>query len=243
MAVNAAQKPHLGHVALVASGLAGVAVATRIYLIRGSGGRERLADALLDTERLHDVLREPGAPAEQLLTGCASYFLGVVWRAAGAQSLYNSGGDEIGTSLTRKNPYTRGVTTILTESASAGQIYTYAVSVPESGEMRGTRRVGPFQLTGLAPGRHTTDTAQITLPAGYIAQIEADFHAAEFLLTGRTRVRGALVLRDNQSNVARVNVSYDGALAGAITRDGRIIGRFDGSVASGLTYKPADCPD
>ena len=79
--------------------------------------------------------------------------------------------------------------------------------------------------------------AQISLTNDYSAQIETEFEVADYLITGKTRLFGKAHLRDNQGNVAQITIGYDGVISGSVTRDNRVIGRFEGKVAEGLNFK------
>ena len=67
--------------------------------------------------------------------------------------------------------------------------------------------------------------------------MEAEFEITENLLTGFKRLHGAATLRDNRGNVARLNIAHDGVVNGTITRDAHIVGRFEGKVATGITFR------
>ena len=58
---------------------------------------------------------------------------------------------------------------------------------------------------------------------------------------GHTRLFGSATLRDNRGNVGRINIGFDGTVTGTITRDARVIGRFEGKVATALPSVPTTC--
>ena len=161
----------------------------------------------------------------------------VAFQAAEGLGSVNKAEDPTGASRTHTHPYTGAAVTVLTEAAGAEQLLTYAVTIPNTGEVRGTRRVGSMKISGLSPARPTPDVAQISLTNDYSAQIETEFEVADYLITGKTRLFGKAHLRDNQGNVAQITIGYDGVISGSVTRDNRVIGRFEGKVAEGLNFK------
>ena len=123
--------------------------------------------------------------SETVLAACAAYVVDVAYRAAEGQGLPGVAEDPIGHSRTHRHPYTHAVTTVLTESHAPDHLLTYAVTLPEIGEVRGTRRVGALRVTGLSPARPAPDTVQITLTHDYTAQMETEFEIADYLVTGQ----------------------------------------------------------
>jgi hypothetical protein len=237
-----AKKPTNGQIAgLIVLSLAGLA-GLRLLAARKINGAERLAEALLDTEKLHEAQRGLPEASETVLAACAAYVVNVAYRAAEGQGVAGVMEDPIGHSRTHRHPYTHAVTTVLTESHAPDHLLTYAVTVPELGEVRGTRRVGSLRVTGLSPARPAPDTVQITLTHDYTAQAETEFEIADYLVTGRTRLFGSATLRDNRGNVGRINIGFDGTVTGTVTREARVVGRFEGKVSTGVTFKTYDIP-
>ena len=237
-----AKKPTRGQVAaLIVLSVAGVA-GLRLLGARKINGAERLAEALLDTEKLNEAQRSLPEASETVLANCAAYVVGVAYRAAESQGIGGVSEDPIGHSRTHNHPYTHAVTTVLTESHAPDHLLTYAVNLPEIGEVRGTRRIGSLRVTGLSPARPAPDTVQITLTHDYTAQMETEFEIADYLVMGHTRVFGSATLRDNKGNVGRINIGFDGTVTGTITREARVVGRFEGKVATGVTFRQYDLP-
>ena len=237
-----AKKPTRGQVAaLIVLSVAGVA-GLRLLAARKINGAERLAEALLDTEKLNEAQRSLPEASETVLAACAAYVVGVAYRAAEGQGLAGVSEDPIGHSRTHTHPYTHAVTTVLTESHAPDHLLTYAVNLPEIGEVRGTRRIGALRVTGLSPARPAPDTVQITLTHDYTAQMETEFEIADYLVMGHTRVFGSATLRDNKGNVGRINIGFDGTVTGTITREARVVGRFEGKVSTGVTFRQYDLP-
>jgi len=230
------KKPTLPQIGLLVTGV-GLYAAVRYYGTRKFNGAERLAEALLDSEPLHTAARSLPEATEAVLAGCTSYMVTVAYKAAIGQGLIGTAEDPINHSRSRQHPYSHAMSTVLTEAHEPEHLLTYAVTVPETGEVRGTRRLGRVRVAGLAPTRPVFDAAQITLPQGYTAQLESEFEIAENFLTGQTRLYGAATLRDNCGNVARLNIGYDGSANGTITRDAHIVGRFEGKVDTGVTFR------
>ena len=227
--------------ALIAVSLAGI-VGLRILSARKINGAERLAEALLDTEKLNEAQRTLPEASEAALAACAAYVVNIAYHAAEGQGVPGVTDDPIGYCRTHRHPYTHAVTTVLTESHAPDHLMTYAVTIPEIGEVRGTRRVGAVRPSGMSPARPAPDTVQITLSHDYTAQAETEFEIADYLLTGHTRLFGSATLRDNRGNVGRINIGFDGTITGTITRDARVIGRFEGKVSTGVTFKQYDLP-
>lgn len=230
--------PSPAKAALVLSAAAGALVASRYFGARKISSSERLAEALLETERLKSAASRLPDASEAALADCAGYIIAVALRAGEGLGLASGMDDPIGASRTHTHPYTRAAVTVLTETNAPEHVLTYAVTLPDIGEVRGTRRVGALQVTGLSPSRSTPDVLQITLGDDYSAQIETEFQLSEALVTGHGRVFGAATLRDNRGNVGRLNIGYDGAIAGTITRNARVVGRFEGRAPHGLEFKP-----
>jgi hypothetical protein len=229
-------------VATVAAAAAAAVVAGRYFSIRKVSAAERMVEALLDTEALRSAADHLEEQPEIVLAACANYIIGVSNRASDGLGIGSGANDPIGFSRTQTHPYTQAVATVLTESHTPEQTLTYAVTLPGVGEVRGTRRVGTLRFSGFWPAYPTPDTAQVTLGENYTAQIESEFELTEAMLPGGGRIMGAVVLRDNQGNIGRLNIGNDGAIAGTLTREAHIIGRFEGSVAQGARFKPHQIP-
>ncbi len=223
------------------AGVAAVAVAyvagTRRIARRYINGAERLANALLDTDKLKGATDHLAETTEKALAACASYLVGVAYHAAQGVGTAGPAEDPVGYSRRHEHPYSHASATVLTEANSPEQILTYSVTIPDLGDVRGTRRIGGMRISGLAPARPANDTVQVSLADGYTAQLESEFEVGEYLYIGAIRLFGPATLRDNRGNVGRLNIGYDGTVAGTITRDGRVIGRFEGKTDSGLQFR------
>jgi hypothetical protein len=218
--------------AVAATGL----LASRYFGTRKVSSAERLAEALLDIERLREANRNLPDASEAALAHCAAYLAEVAHRASAGMGVAAGAEDRVGFSRTQSHAYTGAVVTILTEADSPDRVLTYALDIPLVGEVRGTRKVGGVRMSGLTPVRRTPDTLQITLTDGYTAQLESDLMSPDFLTTGANRISGSVTLRDNRGNVGRLNIGNNGTLSGTVTRDAQVVGRFEGKVAQGLEF-------
>jgi len=235
-----AKKPNAGHIALAVSAAVGTVAIARYFSARKVNGAERLAEALIDTDSLKEAAQKLPDASEAVLAGCATYLIRVAYRAAAGQGAATGLEDPIGNSRTLSHSYSKAIATVLTESHSPDHMLTYAVMIPDVGEVRGTRRVGSMKISGLSPARPAPDVAQISLKDDYTAQLESAFEIADYLVTGRTRLFGTAMLRDNRGNVGRVHIGFDGAVTGTITREAKVIGRFEGSLADGARFRQYD---
>lgn len=216
---------------------AGSVVGARILSSRKKNMAERLAECLLDVERLKDATKNTPFSSENALAGFAAYLVAASYHASEGISAAGADFDPLGYSRTHTHPYTHAAATVLTEAIIPDHLFTYAVTIPEVGEVRGTRRVGAVRYTELSLGRDTPDTAQLSLADGYTAQMESEFMTADYLGFGATRLYGSAALRDNRGNVGRLNINNDGSINGTVTRDARVIGRFEGKVAHGVGFR------
>jgi hypothetical protein len=243
MAKIAVKAPSLGQMALLGTAALTSVVAVRYFGTRKAGAAERLTEGLLDTTRLQTAAGHLPDASHLALAECAGYLLNTALRAAPGVGIARGDDDPIGSSRTQTHSFTSATATVRTESAAPNRTINYAVTIPEVGEVRGIRRIGALQLSGIVPAHATPDTVQIVLTnSGYTAQIEADLHTAETMIVGKDRVFGSLALHDNQGNAGHIQVGFEGNVTGTITRDSRIIGRFEGKLSEGLRFTPYQIP-
>ena len=235
--IFAPNKRDLATIAVVVVAGAGVLVASRYLGTRKINTAERFADALLDVERLKSAALHLDDNASAVLAGCAAYWVNVAASAAQSIGAPGSEDDPVGYSRTHTHSYTNATSTVLTESYVPEHRLIFAVAVPEFGEVRGARGIGSVKMSGLAPARPVPDALQITLKDGYTAQILAECEVADYVVTGKSRLFGSLTLRDNRDNAGRVNIAFDGAISGTITREAKVIVRYNGTLATGLNYQ------
>lgn len=239
----AIKKPSVGQLALLTTAALTSVVAVRYFGGRKASAAERLTEGLLETTRLQTAAGNLPDASHLALADCAAYLLNVALRAASGVGIARAEDDPIGYSRTQTHSFTGTTATVRTESAAPDRLINYAVTIPEIGEVRGIRRIGPLQMAGFVPAHATPDTVQIVLAnGGYTAQIEADLHTAENMVVGKDRVFGSLALHDNQGNAGHIQVGFDGVLSGTITRESRIIGRFEGKMSEGLRFTPYQIP-
>jgi len=238
----AVKKPSVGQMALLTTAALTSVVAVRYFSNRKASAAERLTEGLLETTRLQTAAGHLPDASHLALAECAAYLLNVALRAAPGVGIARGDDDPIGYSRTQTHSFTGTTATVRTEAAAPDRTINYAVTVPDVGEVRGIRRIGALEVTGFVPAHATPDTVQIVLAGGYTAQIEADLHTAENMIFGKDRVFGSLALHDNQGNAGHIQAAFDGVLSGTITRDSRIIGRFEGKISEGLRFTPYQIP-
>jgi len=237
-----ANKPSVGQIAALATIGLTSAVALRYFSNRKATSADRLTEGLLDTARLQTAVGHLPDSSHLALAECAGYLLNVAQVAASGVGIRRGDDDPIGASHTQTHSFTGTTATVRTEAAAPERIINYAVTVPEVGEVRGVRRIGLLKMNGLVPVHDTPDTVQIVLTDLYTAQIEADLQAVDTMNVGPDRVFGDLALHDNQGNAGHLKVGFDGTLSGTITRESRIIGRFEGKISEGLRFTPYQIP-
>ncbi len=233
-----AKKPSVGQLALLTTAALTSVVAVRYFSARKSSAAERLTEGLLETTRLQTAVGHLPNASHLALAECAGYLLNVAVRAAPGIGVARGDDDPIGHSRTQTHSFTGSTATVRTESAAPNRTINYAVTIPEVGEVRGIRRIGSLHLVDLAPAHSTPDTVQIVLTEGYTAQIEADLHTMETMIVVKDRVFGSMALHDNRGNAGHIKVGFGGELSGTITRDSRIVGRFEGKISEGLLFTP-----
>lgn len=236
------KKPSVGQLALLTTAALSSVVAVRYFSNRKASAAERLTEGLLDTTRLQTAVGHLPDASHLALAECAGYLLNVALLAAPGVGMGRGDDDPIGTSRTHTHSFTGTTATVRTEAAAPDRTINYAVIIPNVGEVRGIRRIGMLQITDFVPAHATPDTVQIVLTGGYTAQIEANLHTAENMIVGKDRLFGSLAIHDNQGNAGHIKVGFDGVLSGTITRDSRIIGRFEGKISEGLRFTPYQLP-
>jgi hypothetical protein len=231
-------KPSTGSVVALASLALGGIIGARYLGTRKINAAERLSDALLDTEPLREAARDLADMPESRLASCATYLLEVCYRSGEAVGLATGANDPVGYTRYKTHRYTQAAASVLTEAHVPEQVLNYTVTVPDTAEVRGVRRHGSLGLSGILPSYAVPESVQISLHDGYTAQIESDLHVTEAFVTGKVRLFGAVTLRDTAGNVGRLTVGTDGTVHGSITRDARVVGRFDGRIGDAIHFKP-----
>ena len=208
-------RPTFGQVTALLSIATGALVAARYVETRKINGAERLADALLHTNKLRDAAEKLPDASAQAVALCAAFFVMLhIRRRKGLarQAKRKTPPDTADTFA----PIYQCCCDRTDGSGRPGAAAHLRGDDSRVGEVPGTRRVGAMRISGLAPARPTPDTAQITLKDGYTAQIETEFEVADYLLLGKTRMSGKARLRDDRGNVALLTIGYDGLIFGTV---------------------------
>jgi len=225
--------------AVIAGGAAVAAAGARYAASRRINAAERLGEALLETERLEEASRYSAAESEAALAACAAYLLDVAHRAAagiaGPPAL-----DPVG--YERKVQGDRGgsVATIITTAHEPESRWQFELEVPGVVRVSGSRRLTSSRFTGSKVHVRTPDTISVRFDNGYSARIESDleFTAALLKVVGsQTSIHGSAHLSDNRENVGRLKIEPNGEVSGTITRGPDIVGRFEGSLVDGITFR------
>lgn len=225
--------------AILAGGAAAATAGARYVSSKRINAAERLGYALLDTERLSDAAQYTETEPEAALAACSAYLVNVAHQAAagisGPPTLDPVGFER--TVRSENSPVTAIVTTTAHEPESRWQ---FEVVVPGVARVTGSRRLSASRFSGTSVRMSTPDTVSIRFDNGYAARIESDLEFASNLIqiTGpRTHVSGAAHLSDNRNNVGRLQIDQAGEVTGTITRGTHIVGRFEGSLSEGITFK------
>lgn len=225
--------------AIVAGGAAAATAGARYAASRRINAAERLGVALLDTQRLEEAARYSAGESEAALAACAAYLINVAHQAAEGISgppAVDTIGFERKVSSERSN-VTASVITTAHEPESRWQ---FEVEIPGVARVSGSRRLTSAKFTGTKVHMRTPDTVSIRFDNGYTASIESDLEFTSNLLQvigQRTRLHGKASLSDNRSNVGRLQIDPNGEVIGTVTRGTDIVGRFEGSLLDGVTFR------
>lgn len=221
--------------ALLGAAAGGMLVA-RYVNARQINSAERLAESLLRTDPLRDARASFPRESGDALAHCANYFLNASFHASEGMNFAGRAEDPVGYQRTHHHPFTKASVTVLTEVADNAQAFAYTLRLPDIADVCGVRRVEAERIANGTPARPVPETMQMTL-GEYMVQLESDIEVGDFLVYGRTRMTGSVALKDNAGNLGRIHVSEDGKVAGTLTRDNKIVGRFEGQVESGVYYR------
>jgi hypothetical protein len=225
--------------AVVAGGAALATGAARYAGSKRINAAQKLGEALLDTLRLEDAARYAENETEAALAACAAYLVNTAHQAAagisGPPTL-----DPIG--FERKVQSDRGaaVASVITTAHEPESRWQFEVDLPGVARVTGSRRLCSSKFSGPKVHMRTPDTVAIRFDNGYSASIESDMEFASNLLQlvgPATRVFGTASLSDNRGNVGRLRIEPSGEVSGTITRGSAIVGRFEGSLEEGLTFR------
>ena len=225
-------------IAAVAGGAAAATAGARYMGSKRINAAERLGSALLDSTWLEEAAGYSASESEAALAACAAYLINTAHQAA-----YGITGkpavDAIGyeRTVTSKSGATARVITTAHEPETRWQ---FDVEFPGVARVSGSRRLKSSRFTGPKVHMQTPDTVSIRFDNGYTANIESDLEFSGNLLpTGgpRTQVYGSASLSENSSNVGRMKIEPSGDVTGTVTRGADIIGRFEGSLGGGVTFR------
>lgn len=236
MPVALAKKPLFLQMSLLLGAAAGGMLVARYINARQINSAEQLADALLHTDALLEAEKSVAENPAETLASCVAYFVQSAHHASLGIGVGGRAEDPVGHERVKVHPFTNATAMVLTEAVEGERILTYTLALPGRAEVRGTRRVGAERLSGATPSRPAPERMEISI-GDYSAQLESEFEVGDYIVFGKARLSGSLSARDNLGNVGRLHIAQDGKASGAMTRDQKIIGRFDGHVESGVYYK------
>lgn len=219
---------------LLASGTAALAVVgSRLYTTRKVNHAQELIEALLQIHSLREAQQNLPHNPTKALSCCLSYLLHMVYRSVENPFVME---DPAGNSRTHRHPL-GAVATVLTERLLPDAAWSFAVTMPHGGEVRGSRQVSYPKNRKLVASLALRDNLQIQLPGDYTAQLECEMSLSNKLWPGQARPAGIVVLQDNYNNVGRIRVVHDGSLMGTITRHGQIVGRVEGTMPNAFYFR------
>jgi len=236
--LNAILRKVLGAAAIAG----GAAVATAGARYMGSkriNAAQRLGEALLDIEQLEKAARYTAAESEAALAACAAYLINMAHQAAAGISGPPTI-DAIGFERKIRSEKSGATATIITTAHEPEARWQFDVEVPGIARISGSRRLKSSRFSGPKVHMQTPDTISIRFENGYFASIESDMEFSGNLLavTGpRTQIFGSASLSDNRNNVGRLRIEPNGEVSGTVTRGTEIVGRFEGSLAEGVTFR------
>lgn len=229
-------------VAAVATGAAVATAGARYVGSKRINAAQRLGEALLDTSRLDEASRYSADESEAALAACAAYLIGVAHDAAagitGPPTV-----DAIGYERKVKNERTGATATVITTAHDPEARWQFEVEAPGVARISGSRRLISSRFTGPKVHMRTPDTVSIRFENGYFASIESDLEFSANLLAvpmtpaAKTQVHGSASLSDNRGNVGRMKIDGSGEVTGTVTRGAEIVGRFEGSLEKGVTFR------
>jgi hypothetical protein len=228
----------------VAAIVGGAAVATAGARYAGSkriNAAQRLGEALLETSRLEEASRYTENESEAALAACSAYLINVAHQAAtgitGPPAI-----DPIGFERKLKAERGDGTATVITTAHEPEARWQFDVEAPGIGRISGSRRLSSSRFTGPKVHMRTPDTVSIRFDNGYFASIESDLEFSGNLLAvplagHKTHIYGSASLSDNRGNVGRMKIEPSGEVSGTVTRGSEIVGRFEGSLLEGVTFR------
>jgi hypothetical protein len=226
-------------VVAVAGGAAVATAGARYVGSKRINAAERLGQALLDASRLEEASRLTDGETEAALAACAAYLINVAHQAA-AGITGPPAVDAIGYERKVTDDRSNAVATVITTAHDPEARWQFEVDLPGIARVTGSRRLRSSRFAGTKVHMATPDTVSIRFDNGYFANIESDLEFNGHLLPikgSRTQIFGSASLSDNRGNVGRMRIEPNGTVSGTVTRGTEIIGRFEGSLADGLTFQ------
>ncbi|MEP6756512.1 MAG: hypothetical protein ABJA67_13485, partial [Chthonomonadales bacterium] len=202
--VNVVVRRALGVVAL-AGGAALLNASARYATSKRMDASQKLADALLQWDRLKEASEVEDGESEAALAACSAYLINVAYQAA-----YGMAGpptiDAIGVEKTATTGEGEATSSVITTAHEPETRWQFEMEAKGTGRVSGSRRLTSARFTGHKVSMRTPDTVSIRLENGYVASIESDLEFSGNLLSapivGRTTaVFGTASLSDNRGNV------------------------------------------
>jgi hypothetical protein len=225
--------------AVLAGGAAVASAGVRYASGRRTNASQRLAEALLDTARLEEALKYSEAEPEAALAACAAYLLNTTYLAADGITAIPTA-DPVGFQRTATSPRGRATVRVTTTAHEPEMRWQFELEILGVGRVTGSRRLLSSRFTGLHNRMRSPDTLSVRLENGYAANLESDLEFTNSLvaLPGRsTSLAGTAALSDNRGNVGRLRIEPSGQVSGTVTRGPEIVGRFEGTLAEGLSFR------
>lgn len=236
--LNSIIKKAIG-VAAVAGGAAVATAGARYVGSKRINAAEKLAGALMDARRLEEASGYSEDESEAALAACAAYLINAAHQAAngitGPPMV-----DAIGYERKAHDDRSGVSASVITTAHEPEARWQFDVDIPKVGRVTGSRRLKSSRFAGPKVHMSTPDTLSIRFDNGYTANIESDLEFNGHLLPvskPRTQVFGSASLSDNRGNVGRMRIEPGGEVSGTVTRGAEIIGRFEGSLAEGVTFR------
>lgn len=226
--------------AAVAGGAALATAGARYVGSKRINAAQRLGEALLDTHELEKAAGFSASESEAALAACAAYLINMAHQAAAGISGPPTI-DAIGFERKIKSEKSHATATIITTAHEPEARWQFDVEVPGVARISGSRRLKSSRFTGPKVHMQTPDTLSIRFENGYFASIESDLEFSGNLLAiagPRTQIFGSASLSDNRNNVGRLQIAPSGEVSGTVTRGTEIVGRFEGSLSEGMTFRP-----
>ena len=225
--------------AAIAGGAAVATAGARYYGSKRINAAEKLGAALVDSAHLEEAAKYGAEESEAALAACAAYLINLAHQSAsgitGPPAI-----DSVGFERKIVNDRNNATASIITTAHDPEARWQFDVDIPGTARVSGSRRLKSSRFAGTKVHMQTPDTVSIRFDNGYVANLESDLEFDGSLLPtsgGRTRVYGEAMLSDNRRNVGRMKIEHNGMISGTITRGSDVIGRFEGSLGEGITFR------